>query len=117
MNSVLLLLACCLAVAVPLGLALRSRPQQNRTGDSDEAGAAVKDSTSEPDIVETVEALAAALRSHGDEATAEKLLDALYGAASSTELVMGLRFALRTIDRRKLHEDVALLMRAERLLS
>jgi hypothetical protein len=112
-----LLLTYFLAVAIPLRLALASRPPRKRTEDSDGVGAAAKDSLPEPGIGETVDALAAALRAGGDETTAEKLTHAFYGAATGGELTMGMRFVLGAIDRRKLQGDVNLLMRIERLLS
>ncbi|QOL48253.1 hypothetical protein [Massilia litorea] len=117
MKDALLLLAYCLAIGVPLGLALLSRPRRKQSSAASGADATDQKRTAEPDIVETITALAGALRSRGDEAAAEQLLDAFFGAATGTELVMGVRFVLRTIDRRKLGEDVALLMRVERLLA
>jgi len=48
---------------------------------------------------------------------ADDLLIAIYDASTETELRMGVRYVMRSIDRRKLKDDVALLMRAERLLS
>jgi hypothetical protein len=105
-----------LAVAIPLGLALASR-RHNGPENRDGADAAVRDPTLEPGIGETVDALVAALRARGDEAAAEKLDRAFYGASTGGELTMGLRCVLGAIDRRKLHGDVSLLMRLERLLS
>lgn len=117
MSSKLLPIAYCLAIAVPLGLALWPRPRRPRMGDAGTFRAAGEGCTPEPEIVETIEALALALRSRGDDATADQLLDALYGGATGTEVALGLRSVLRAVDRRTLQGDVVLLMRAERLLA
>lgn len=117
MKDALLLLVYCLGIGVPLGLVLRSRRGRNQSSDASGDVARPQHRAAEPDIAETVEALAAALRSRGDEAVAERLLDAFFGASTGTELVMGVLFVLGTIDRWKLGEDVALIMRIERLLA
>jgi hypothetical protein len=112
----ILLLTYCLAIGIPLGLAIWSKRKRTRIGDQANADAK-SDCTPETEIVETIEALAIALRSRGDETMADNLLNAFYGASTGTELRMGLRYVMQSIDRRKLKSDVALLIRAERLLS
>lgn len=111
-----LLLTYCLAIGIPLGLALWSKADRNPTSDRDKAEAE-NEGTPGAEIVEAIEALAIALRSRGDETMADHLQKALYRASTGTELRMGLRFAMQSIDRRKLQGDVALLIDAERLLS
>lgn len=112
----ILLLTYCLAIGIPLGLALRAKPDPNRGGNRGNANVK-SDCTSEAEIVQVIEALATALRSRGDETTADKLLHALYGASTGSELRMGLHFVIQSINRRTLEGDVALLIKAERLLS
>jgi hypothetical protein len=116
MNSFLLLMYF-LAVAIPLGLALWSQPRRARTSAGEAPATAIQGGTPEPGIAETVDALVAALRARGDETTAEQLDRAFKGASTGGELVMGMRFVLGTIDRRKLQGDVSLLVRLERFLS
>lgn len=112
----ILLLTCCLAVGIPTGLAIWAKP--NRNGGGNRGNADVKsDCTPEAEIVQAIEALALALRSRGDGATADNLLNALHGASTGIELRMGLHFVMQSINRRKLQGDVALLINAERILS
>lgn len=116
MNAFLLLMVV-LAVAIPLGLALCSRPRRARTSLGEAPDASAEESRSAPDIAKVVDALVAALRMRGDEAAAVQVDRAFYGAATGGELVMGMRSALDLIDRRTLQGDVGLLMRIERFLS
>lgn len=115
MKSILLLMYC-LAIGIPLGLALWAKPNRNRGGNQGNANVN-SESTSEADIVQAIEALAIALRSCGDGTTADNLLNAIYGALTGTELRMGLHVVIQSINRRKLQGDVGLLIKAERLLS
>lgn len=117
MKAFLLVLAYGLAIPLPLSFALCSRPRRVRSGDAQDAQAAADTRTPEEVLVETVESLASALRGRGEKETAERLLNAFYGASTGSEMVMGLRWVLRGIDRRRLQGDVGLLMELERLLS
>ena len=80
------------------------------------AGQPAKDVTPEPGIGETVDALAAAFRAHGDETIAEKLNSGVLRASIGGQLTMGMRVVLGTSDRRKKQGNVNLLMRLERYL-
>ena len=68
-------------------------------------------------ISELVDTLATRLQAHGEDAQASMLLDGLYGAATGGEMRIRLRHALRTVNRKQLGTDVALVMELERLLS
>lgn len=114
--KIILLLTYCLAIGIPVGLALWSKPKRNRIGNQGNADAR-EDCTTGAEIVQAIEALATALRSRGEESKADHLLHALYGASTGAELRMSLRFVMQSINRRKLQGDVALLIRAEHLLS